>query len=162
MSDRLRDLRPDLRVDAVLRRIVAASDLAVIGTTDFVVQAADDLTIPLDQWLAAWADEHLAGFTMASVGIDVGYWGPTALPGRSSSAGIMLNMLETLRGNARRQITPWSLGATNSAVAALAARDIVALLAGAPEAPSLGQRVRIRFKDGDIRALALHRGGGLA
>jgi hypothetical protein len=157
LATRLRDLRPDIDARCFGTRICVPGDLNNLEGADLVVQAADDLSIPLDAWVAGWADARGTGFIAASLGIDMGYWGPLAFPQLTPPAATLLGRLMDTVGdgmNLRRQ-TRWSLGATNSLIAAFTARDIIAVLAGANDAPSLGRRMRIRFSTGSVDALDL-------
>lgn len=154
---RLRDLRPDIVLQGHGVPVRQPDDLALLNGAHLVIQAADDLMFPLDAWAATWSEANNTGFMTASVGVDVGYWGPLAIPKRTPPPTLLLERLAHRDGNdqAIRQNTPWSLGATNSLVAAFAARDVIAVLAGAHDAPSLGRRMRIQFSTGAVGSLDL-------
>lgn len=144
--DALRRMAPEVRVTAVQRRIVRADDLHALGlpAPSAVVCCADEPKRVVDEATSRYAWDRGAIFTIASVGVLRGSWGPVVCPGDPLPYHEWRDGTEAMAEALDVRPTRVSFGPTNSLIAAAAARDLVHVLMG-DVAPSRGAQVTLDF-----------------
>lgn len=141
----------DMRLQAYQRAISAPTDLGCLDDAplDLLVGAADLPKGVIEQTLADYAASRRVAWMSAASGISTAHWGPLIAPGRSPCWRCFQQAWHpaaTLRHGVPAEqltITPWSLGAINTTIAALAARDCVDWLAGSRDPASLSTRISV-------------------
>lgn len=145
----------DMRLKAYHRAVTVPADLGCLDDEplDLLVAAADLPGGPIEQTLAEYAAARDVAWVSAASGISTAHWGPLLAPGRSPCWRCFQRAWRpaaTLRHATvpdQPTITPWSLGAFNTAIAALAARDCVDFLAGSRDPASLSARIAVDLDD---------------
>jgi ThiF family len=131
----------------------ASDDLDILlpQLPDLLVLAADSPLDALETAAASFTARAGVALTMAAVGLERGYWGPTLVPSTTAclscwrtGATAGLDSFQADIAGRPGAPTPFSFGPVNSLVASLLARDAVLLLIGSPNAHSMGARVVVK------------------
>lgn len=134
LGERLHRLAPGLAYQGVRRRINEDLDLDVLtGPVDILLLGADE-PADIDAIVWRWCVRHGVAMMQAAVGHERGFWGPLLVPNRHCLDCAMRQRDRALSPTDRSieralvRPTPWSLGATNSIIAAWAAHDLLQFL----------------------------------
>lgn len=141
----------DVRLQAHQRTVSTPADLDCLDDEplDLLIGAADLPKGVIEQTLADYAAARRVAWVSAASGISTAHWGPLIAPGRSPCWRCFQQAWRpavTLRHGVPAEqlaITPWSLGAINTTIAALTARDCVDWLAGSRDPESLSTRISV-------------------